>query len=170
MGGVSTDEFEPFLDFFGNRWGALAGVSALLPLSNLLFGVVPTEPEVIRTLASVVGPGGIFTLVATIGSLLVLRWTFDQRDWFADQKRRQVQGLAWVTFAGALFLLDVYFVLYAIDAVERYDLLVGPNPDIGTVLFVVYDLVLFVVFVGAFALLTRSFVLLGLVEFLDVPE
>lgn len=170
MGGVSTEGFEPFLGFFGNRWGALAGVSALLPLSNLLFGVVPTEPEVIRTLASVVGPGGIFTLVATIGSLLVLRWTFDQRDWFADQERQQIQGLAWVTFAGALFLLDVYFVLYAIDAVERYDLLVGPNPDIGTVLLVVYDVVLFVVFVGAFALLTRSFVLLGLIEFMDVPE
>jgi hypothetical protein len=164
------DEFGSFVEFLGNLWGILAGVSALFPLSNLLFEVIPTDPEVLWALAYLVDPEGLLTTVATVGSLFVILWTFGQRYRFEDWRRRRVQRRAWLTFGGAVVLLVAYLVLYAIAAGGGEEVIVGPTGESSDLVFVLYQLAMLLVYAGLFALTTRSFVLLGLVEYLDIPE
>ena len=164
------DEFRSFVEFLGNLWGVLAGVSALFPLSNLLFDVIPTDPEVIWALAYLGDVESLLTTVATIGSLFVILWTFGQRYRFEGWPRRGVQRRAWLTFGGAMVLLVVYLVLYAIAASGGEEVIVGPTTESSDLVFVLYQLAMLLVYAGVFALTTRSFVLLGLVEYLDIQE
>jgi hypothetical protein len=170
MSDAFLDEFGSFVDFLGTLWGILAGVSALFPLSNLLFDVVPTDPEVLWALAYVVDPEGLFTITATIGSLFVILWTYGQRYRFEGWRRRRVQRRAWLTFGGAVGLLVVYLVLYAVAAAGGEAMIVGPTTGSSDLVFVLYQLAMLLVYAGFFALTTRAFVLLGLVEFLDIRE
>jgi hypothetical protein len=164
------DEFGSFVEFLGNLWGILAGVSALFPLSNLLFDVVPTDPEVLWALAYIVDPEGLLTTVATVGSLFVILWTFGQRYRFEGWRRRRVQRRAWLTFGVAVVLLVVYLLLYAIAASGGEAVIVGPAGSSSDLVFVLYQLAMLLVYAGFFALTTRAFVLLGLIEFAGIPE
>lgn len=164
------EEFGSFVEFLGNLWGVLAGVSALFPLSNLFFEVIPTDPEVLWALAYIVDPEGLLTTVATVGSLFVILWTFGQRYRFEGWRRRRVHRRAWLTFGSAVVLLVVYLLLYAIAAGGGEEAIVGPTVESSDLAFVLYQLAMLLVYVGFFALTTRSFVLLGLVEYLDISE
>lgn len=164
------DEFEAFVKFLQNTWGILAEVSVLFPFSNLLFEVVPTDEAALWTLAYMTDHKVLLMAVATVGSLFVILWTFGQRYRFEDWRRRRVQRRAWLTFGGAVTLLVVYLFLYSLAFGGGEELIIGQTESGSDVRYLLFQLVMLLVYAGFFSLTTRSFVLLGLVEFLDLPE
>lgn len=164
------DEFEAFTEFLRHLWGILAEVSVLFPLSNLLFDVIPTDEEALWALATVTDHEVLLGAVATVGSLFVILWTFGQRYRFEGWRRRRVQRRAWLTFGGAVALLLVYLFLYALALGGDEGVIIGQAESSSDVRYLLFQLAMLLVYAGFFSLTTRSFVLLGLVEFLDLPE
>lgn len=164
------DEFEAFTGFLQHLWGILAEVSVLFPLSNLLFDVIPTDEEALWALANVTDHEVLLGAVATVGSLFVILWTFGQRYRFEGWRRRRVQRRAWLTFGGAVALLLVYLFMYALALGGDEGVIIGQAESSSDVRYLLFQLAMLLVYAGFFSLTTRSFVLLGLVEFLDLPE
>ncbi len=86
-------EVKQFVNFFTGLWGILAGVSVLFPLSAALFGVLWTPSE----------GRGLFSTLATIGSLAVITTIFTTRD-----------TLTKIYFSGDLVLGRLQRLLYAL--------------------------------------------------------
>ncbi len=71
-------EFGQFLGFLRNLWSALAGVSVLFPLSNVLAQLVPLGRWPDGGFVQLAPP--LVTAVATVASLFTLLWTYGRRD------------------------------------------------------------------------------------------
>jgi hypothetical protein len=160
------DQFTDFLKFLQTLWGILAGISVLFPLSNVLLKIIPMgniydDP-----------PGGLayldpalITTLSTVATLFVILVTFRQRAGLRTRKKQStIQQQAWIAFGvgslGLLLYLVVYFGVYT----AFYDPLGiwggDPRRLIG-------DFLLLLFYGTFFAMITRAFVLLGMLEFFD---
>ncbi len=158
-------QFKDFIVFLQSLWGLLAGVSVFFPLSNVLSRVIPIgnfydEPP---------GSGSfeyfspeMVTAIATLISLFVVFSTFIRRYKFKVQKVTLIQGKASISFAVGLISLILYLVLnFGI-----YELFYGsfeiwggdPRRLIG-------DVMLLLTYSIFFSLMTRAFMLLGMIGF-----
>jgi len=155
-------DFEDFVAFLRNLWGALAGISILFPLSNIFIQIIPLETF---------DHGGplvwfsprLFTTLATLVSLFLVLWTFGQRSRFQSSKaRRAIQKQAWGSFAIGLFAIIIYLASYYFLAINAFDILGWESADSRRLIGEIPLLVLYSVF---FAFVTRAFVLLGMLEF-----
>ena len=158
------DEFTDFVKFLQTLWGILAGISVFFPLSNVLFKIIPmgnvySDP-----------PGGLayldptlITTLSTIATLFVILVTFRQRDNLRTRKQQNTtQQQAWIAFGvgllGLLLYLIVYFGIYP-TFYAPFKMWTGdPRRLIG-------DLLLLIFYGAFFSMITRAFVLLGMLEY-----
>jgi hypothetical protein len=165
-GKAFLEEFRDFIAFLQSLWGMLAGISVFFPLSNVLSKVIPLgniydEPP---------GSGAfqyfspdLVTAVATLITLFVILSTFGRRHKYRAQKEMHlIRRHAWLSFAvGLLFL-----ILYLVVNFGIYDLFYGPWEIWGgDPRRLIGDIILLLSYSAFFALMTRAFMLLGMIEF-----
>lgn len=156
------DEFKKFIGFLQNLWAILAGVSVLFPLSNVLAQIIPLAQWSEGGLAYL--SPQLVTVISTVACLFVILWTFGQRDQFARQgKRRSIQRQAGFSFAFGIVALIMYLAGHYAVANNFYFLVLGwESEDLRRVLG---DIVLLLTYSAFFALITRAFILLGMMEY-----
>ncbi len=157
-------EFTNFLKFLQTLWGILAGISVFFPLSNVLLKLIPMNniyddpPGGLANLSP-----ALITTLATVATLFVILVTFRQRrDLRTRTQRDAVQRQAWIAFGVGFAALLLYFVVYFGIYTAFYDPLgiMGGDPR-----RLIGDFLLLVFYGAFFALLTRAFVLLGMLEY-----
>lgn len=169
-GAGALGEFRDFLGFLQNLWGILAGVSVFFPLSNTLMKILPIgniydEPP---------GSGAfqhlspeLITSVATLVTLFVVLSAFGRRRRYRSLGARAVRRRAWASFAAGLACLVAYLVAnYGI-----YELVYGPLEIWGgDPRRLLGDVFLLLAYCAFFALVTRAFMLLGMIEFYALKD
>ena len=160
------EEFKQFLKFLQNLWGILAGVSMLFPLSNALAQAIPLAKWDQGGLAYFAP--NLITLVSSLTCLFLILWTFGQRYQLKHQARMRLQRQAWRSFVPGLLSLVLYLMLYyAVQADFYFRVLGWESDDLRRILG---DVILLMTYCAFFAMITRAFVLLGLVEFLRLER
>ncbi|MBI4791088.1 MAG: hypothetical protein HY782_29000 [Chloroflexi bacterium] len=168
-GTVVLGELKDFLGFLQGMWGILAGVSVLFPLSNSLAKVIPLKEW---------GPGGallnfspqLVTIVTTLVALFVILATFGQRDAFRTRtKRRVLQQQAWPSFVVAILALIIYVGIYSLVANGFFMSQFGWGYETDP-RWLLTDVLLLLSYSIFFALMTRAFVLLGMLEYFGKEE
>lgn len=162
QGATFIKELKDFIAFLQNLWGVLAGISVLFPLSDAFFKIIPLE-SFEEDGFLVFFPRELFTAVATLVSLFLILRTFGQRGKFKSLEERPGIGRgASLSFVVGLSALVVYLVLYFFLSNSAYDVLGWEG---GDSVRLVGEVILLLFYSGLFALVTRAFVLLGMVEF-----
>lgn len=151
-------ELREFLRFLSSLWGILAGISLLFPLSNVLAKVIPVSDagRPFEDLSS-----AIVTSVTTVTCLFVTFATFGRRDQFGEPERRpRLSRSARISFGLGVAALAVYLLAHN----ALYSALIADNPNnvLGAAL---HDGFLGGLYVAFFALLTRAFQLLAMLEY-----
>ncbi len=161
-GQAFLNELKDFIAFLQGLWGILAGISVLFPLSNVLIEVIPLGQKLDTPTFEYISPK-LVTVVTTLIALFIILWTFGRRhDFKAQKKRGQIRQQAMLSFAFGLLALIIYFVaFYGI-----YTLFYAPL-DIwsGDPRRLIGDIVLMLSYSAFFSLITRAFMLLGMIEF-----
>jgi hypothetical protein len=157
-------ELRDFLDFLASVWGVLTGASLAFPLSNVFVRVIPLEGnESFNPLALL--PSAPIAAAAALVTLFVVLATFGRRSEFRiAARRRRIRMSAVVSLAAGLGALAVYLV--GIQAVQ--DGLYGNTggiPVYKTALLAGGDLVFGALYAAFFALTTRGFMLLAMLEY-----
>ncbi len=157
-------EFTDFVKFLQTLWGILAGISVLFPLSNVLVKLIPMN--------DIYGdpPGGLsyltpalITTLSTIATLFVILVTFRQRDDLHTRKQQNtIQRQAWTAFGTGLLGLLLYLVVY-FSIYPAFYAPLGING--GDPRRLIGDFLLLLFYGAFFAMLTRAFVLLGMLEY-----
>lgn len=154
--------FKDFVTSLQNLWGILAGISVLFPLSGTLAHLIPLETSDKEGVLVWFSPA-LFTTLATLVSLFLILWTFGQRRKFQSFRGRSgIQRQAGISFVVGLAAFIVYLVVYYFILRSAYDVLGWESADIRRLIGEVPLLILYGVF---FALITRAFMLLGMVEY-----
>lgn len=157
-------EFRDFIAFLQSLWGILAGISVLFPLSNALIKVIPLgyildDPAGALEYLS----PELITSVTTLIALFTIFWTFGQRHKLkARREKRLIQRRAWLSFAVGLLALILYFMVYFGIYALYYEPLEIWSGDPRRLLG---DVLLLFSYSAFFALITRAFMLLGMIEF-----
>jgi hypothetical protein len=163
------DEFTDFARFLQTLWGILSGISIFFPLSNALLKIIPMRNIYDDP------PGGLayldptlITTLSTIATLFVILVTFRQRHQLSTRKQQDsIQKQAWIAFGvgviGLLLYLIVYFGIYT-AVYDPFNIMGGdPRRLIG-------DFLLLLFYGVFFAMITRAFILLGMLEYFSRAE
>lgn len=150
------DEFKAFLAFLKSLWGVLGGISVFFPLSNVLARVIPLR-SIEDDGALVFLKPVLITAISTLITLFVVFWTFTNRGAIVSIQRR-----AWGSFLVGILMLVSYVVFYHVKASYAFSVWGWESDDPRHLLAEVPLLVAYATF---FALTTRAFMLLGLLEF-----
>lgn len=153
-------EAREFFSVMQSWWGVLAGISVFFPLSNALLSVMPLE-----AFDRVDYEGGglyvlstaLVTTLATVTTLFVMVTTFEGR-----RQLRRAQRKAWLSFLLGFGLLLAYLVAYELLGVRAHVTLGWNSENPGHVWV---DVGLLVLYCGFFALITRAFMIMGMVEY-----
>jgi len=154
-------EFKEFISFLKKLWGMLAALSTLFPLSNVFLKIIPLGH--FNGGALVWLSPELFTGIATLVSLFLILWTFGNRyryRLFENRARTQMQ--AGLIFSFGILSLIVYLVTYYFIANSAFEVLGWESEDTRRLLG---EVVLLLFYSAFFALVTRAFVLLGMIEF-----
>jgi len=159
-GGQVLEELRALISFLQHLWGMLAGISVLFPLSNEFFRVIPLKSFDEEGVYIYFSPR-LITAIATLVSLFTVLASFASRKTLTVTQRR-----AWLSFIiGVVFLL-LYLIGYSLS-LHVYSLM-GIESDDPRRLMLELPLLAFYSFF--FALVTRAFILLGLLEFYRAEE
>lgn len=159
------EEFRDFIAFLQNLWGFLAGISVVFPLSNVFIKIIPMK--------AYGEEGGVFehlspsliTAVTTLVTLFVILETFSNRDTFKEKQKRQgIQRQAWISFVIGILSLVIYLVIHTMYFQYAWEPWGWGSGD-PRKLFV--EIPLLVAYSAFFALITRAFMLLGMIEFFE---
>ena len=156
------EELRAFLDFLKNLWGLLAGTSVFFPLSNVLLRAIPLGAYGEEGVFDQLSPFLITTL-ATVVTLFVVLVTFADRHRFRDPgKGHTALRSAWLCFGISILSLLAYLVIH--QAYREYAWASwGWGSGDPRKLFA--EIPLLITYVVFFSLLTRAFMLLGMMEF-----
>jgi hypothetical protein len=152
-------ELREFLQFLRSLWGLLASISVLFPLSNVLVGVIPIDGggNPFQNLSP-----GVVTTLTTLTCIFLTFATFGRRSQFSERlRRRRYATSARIAFGGAIGALAIY--LLTSDALYRALITDNPNSELGVVL---YDGLFAALYISSFALLTRAFLVLAMLEYI----
>jgi len=149
-------EFKAFLAFLQSLWGMLTGISVFFPLSNAFARVIPLQSGADGGALFFLSPSFV-TAVTTLVTLFIVFLTFSNRG-----EMSRVQGRALASFLLGILILVFYVVLYYVKASYAFAVW-GWESDDPRHLFV--EVPLLVGYTAFFALTTRAFTLLGLLEF-----
>jgi hypothetical protein len=154
------EEFQQFLKFLQSLWAMLAGVSVLFPLSNALTRVIPLAQW---------SEGGfayfspaLVSIISTVACLFIILWTFGHRHQ-SGRKRPRMQKHAVLSFTSGGIAIILYLVVYHAIANDFYFNVLGWES--GDFRRVAGDVLLLVAYSAFFVLMTRAFMLLGMVEY-----
>lgn len=153
-------ELRQFLEFLRNLWAMLAGISVLFPLSNVLVQVVPLARWTDGGLVYL--PPPLVAALSTLACGFVVLTTFGRRREVADTRRR-MRRQAGLSFVGGIAALAVYLTGHYAVANDVYFLALGWES--GDLRRLAGDLILLAAYAAFFCLVTRAFMLLGLIEF-----
>lgn len=157
-----VSELQSFLAFLGSMWGALAGLSVVFPLSNVLADVIPLSSINADGAFARISPA-VVTTVSTISVLFSILWLFGTRQDIADSSNVTIiRKRAVISFVLGLVLLAGYLGLYELKLDQAYSSWGWETDDLGHMLV---EIPLMALYAGFFVLLTTAFVLLGLIEF-----
>ena len=163
--GMSTavGEFRRFVTSLGTFWGVLTGTAMLFPLANTFVGAVPVglwDQYTPRGGLVYISPE-ILAATATLGASFTTLWLFSHRDEFAaDLDRGAVRRRALVSSASAY--VRSWCTSSRASRSSRGTVLGGTmdNPH-----RIAGDVVPLLSYGGFFVLTTRTFVLLGVLEY-----
>ena len=151
--------------FLQGLWGILAGISVFFPFSNSRIEVIPAG-EWYEEGGFAYFSSELVTTVASLITVFIVLWTFSQRynyEFKAQNEKRLIQKQAWHFFTGGLFFLIIYLIAtYAIMDGFYYDVLGWGSGDTRRLLG---DAFLLLFYSAFFAMMTRAFMLLGMIEF-----
>lgn len=159
------EEFKNFIAFLQNLWGLLAGISVVFPLSNVFIKIFP--------LKAYGEEGGVFehlspsliTAVTTLITLFVILGLFSNRDTFKEKQKRQgIQRQAWISFVIGILAIVIYLVIHTMYLQYAWEPWGWGSGD-PRKLFA--EIPLLVAYSAFFALITRAFMLLGMIEFFE---
>lgn len=159
QGQTFLDELREFLSFLASLWGLLAAVSVFFPLSNLLVDVIPLEGlgEPFHELSP-----AIVAVLTTLTCIFVTFATFGRRGQFADAPRRtRYARSARLSFPVALVLLALYVLLPH----SLYEVLITNQGGSAAGGIALYDGLMAALYIASFALITRAFLLLAMLEY-----
>ncbi len=150
---MADSDVRGFVRYLSSLWGALGGITAVFPLADVLFKVIPLPVDAYgKATAPIAIP------VATLVALFALLYTFVQRN-----KRRSATARR----SGAFFILGM-LSLVAFFLLEHFEyplrLRLFPDLDSGDD-YIVYLVGVVPFYIGFFACVTRAFAILALVEF-----
>lgn len=159
-------EFQDFIAFIKKLWGMLAAVSILFPLSNVFLKIIPLDSfngGVLVWLSP-----QLFTSTATLISLFLILWTFGQRYRYKlFEKRNRIQRRAGIIFSFGILSLIMYLSTYYFLYNSAYEVLGWESQDTQRILG---EVVLLLFYSSFFALITKAFLLLGMIEFFRVTD
>ncbi len=156
-------ELEEFLAFLKNLWGVLTGISVFFPFSNVLINAVPlraygTDDGVFDQLSPY-----LITTIATVVTLFVVLVTFAGRSQFQNpRKRGSMLRNAWISFGTSILSLLAYLVMHQAYREYAWEPWGWGSGDPRKLFAEIPLLLTYVIF---FSLLTRAFMLLGMIEF-----
>ncbi|NVK40367.1 MAG: hypothetical protein HWE39_03920 [Oceanospirillaceae bacterium] len=158
----NLEELRNFLKFYKNLWTILAGVSVFFPLSNLLMEVIPLSRW--DSGGWIYLPARLVTVIVTVACLFAILLTFVQRKQYAAQKsRRLVQKWAILSFGSGVIALCIYIaVYYAVSEGFYWNVFEWGSDDPKRI---IGDIMLLLTYSAFFVLVTRAFMLLGLLEY-----
>jgi len=157
------NELEEFLTFLKNLWGILAGISVFFPLSNVLLNAIPmraygVDDGVFDQLAP-----NLINTIATVTTLFVILVTFTGRDQFQDaNKRGAMLRNAWLSFGIGILSLIIYLVIHQAYREYAWEPWGWGSGDPRKLFAEIPLLITYVIF---FSLMTRAFMLLGMIEY-----
>jgi hypothetical protein len=163
-GSAFLRELRGFLSFLASLWGTLTAASLAFPLSNVFVRVIPLEgDESFNPLALM--PSAPIAATATLVTLFLVLATFGARHEFAVATRRpRLRRGAVTALALALAALALYLTgLQAVQGGLYGD--TGGIPVAKTVLLAGGDLIFGALYTGFFALTTRGFMVLAMLEY-----
>jgi hypothetical protein len=154
--------FRDFVVFLQSLWGILAGISIFFPLSNAFTKSIPLEMWDEGGFA-VLHPDFI-TTITTLITIFIIFWIYGQRHEFkAHMESRLIRRQAGLSFIFGVLALIVYYVVYNLMKSNfHYSVMGWYSEDPRRVFF---DLVLLLAYTAFFGLITRAFVLLGMIEY-----
>lgn len=153
------DELTAFVEFLQGLWGVLAGISVFFPLSNVFFTVIPMQP-LEKGGAFHLIPTGLVTALATLLTLFVLLSTFTRRKALKDVNRK-----AWISLVSGVLVLIGYLILHEMK-MNIFDIW---GVESGHPFHLAFEIPMMLLYAMFFALTSRAFVLLGLLEFYRRP-
>ena len=158
-GQAFLDELREFLAFLASLWGILAAVSVFFPLSNLLTEVIPLGGlgKPFHNLSP-----ALVAVLTTLTCIFLTFATFGRRVQFADGRRRKRYARsARLSFPVALVLLAFYVLLPP----RLYEVLITNAGGSGASGIALYDGLMAALYIASFALITRAFLLLAMLEY-----
>ena len=155
------EEFREFITFLRTLWGLLAGISVFFPLSSVFLKAIPLEAYTENGVFNILSPP-LITVVATVVTLFVILSTFGIRDEFRALDRRNTRRHAWISMGVSMAALMTYMVVHQIYDEYAYSVFGFGSGDPRKMFF---EIPLLVAYTAFFSLLTRAFMLLGMVEF-----
>ena len=164
-GAAFIEEITKFLTFLQNLWGVLAGMSVLFPISSALMNVIPIE-EYDYDGGLAFSSSELLTGVATLISLFIILWTYGQRQEFkAHMEMYTIRRQAIFSFAFGFLALFIYLLGYSLAMGDFYVILFGWESVEVILCYILNDIILLFSYSAFFALMTRAFILLGMIEF-----
>jgi len=161
-GAAFFKELRDFILFIQNLWGSLAGISVLFPLSNVFVMIIPLQIFEEDGVYVHLSPS-LITAIATLVSLFVILSTFTNRSTFKEQrKRREIQRQAWISFVVGILALVIYLAIYVATFEYAWSEWGWESGDPRKLFAEVPLLIAYSTF---FAMMTRAFMLLGMIEF-----
>lgn len=154
-------EFFEFITFLRTLWGLLAGISVFFPLSGVFLKVIPLEAYTDDGVFNILSPP-LITVVATVVTLFIVLSTFSRRDAFRTLERGKVRRQAWISMGVSITALMTYMAIHQIYAEYAYSIFGFGSDDPGKMFF---EIPLLVAYTTFFSLLTRAFMILGMMEF-----
>lgn len=158
-GRAFLNELTAFVEFLRGLWGILAGISVFLPLSNLLFTVIPMAPQA-RDGAYHILPAGLVTALATLVTFFVLLSTFRRRGTLPEAGRK-----AWLSLIAGVLVLIAYLILHTV----KMNIFGIWGVEGGHPVHLAFEIPMMVLYAGFFALIEKAFVLLGIQEICRKP-
>lgn len=153
-------EAREFFSVMQSWWGLLAGISVFFPLSSTLLSVIPLEEFDYTDYEG----GGLYVLstalvttLATVSTLFVVVTTFAGRHQLKGAQRK-----AWISFLSGFAVLLAFLIAYELVGVRAHVTLGWNSENPGHVWV---DAGLTMLYCAFFALITRAFMLMGMVEY-----
>lgn len=163
------EEIKKLLTFLSTLYGLLAGISVLFPFADQFVNFFPLHPALPENYATsslpffkglfVISPEGV-RICGTIFALWIVLWTFSKRN---QLDRNQAK---WSFFCAVIPLIG-FFVIWALVPSLYFSYFVVDGGISATRFsgIVVNDILLLISYATTMGMLTRGFMILGMLEY-----
>ena len=150
---MADTEFKQFIKYMSSLWAILAGMTAIFPLADVLFKVIPLPVDAYgKSTAAVAIP------LTTVAALFAILYTFVQR----DKYKLATTNKSGIFFLLGMFSLATFFLLEHFEEPLRINLFPSLDSSDDYVLLLIAVVPFYAAF---FAFVTRAFMILALIEF-----